>query len=389
MKSDYLATQAIEDAYRLMCSFEEAWTNDGARLTTEAKSALILIQLAKEKMDYALTRLRSHNNNRSNEELLQEYLESIRARRTDLGNDERRIRAYLSHLRSKRLAETDFRDVRNFADGLAEKGLRERTIGKYLSHVQGFYGFLVQYHGYEHVSLLNINKIKAREYRSKIPSPFKRHPLSKEDVIKIIQAAKPIRDKLIIALFYYTGLRLGELASLRLNDVEVEKGLIHVMRGKGNKERWVRYSKEDLGMLVDLWLKERGSYPNADDHFFLSRHPWQCKKKGSKINSKGIQVILHNAAKRAGVLKVVGTSADGKPLYNVSPHVLRHTFATHAIEDGVRFEDIQRLMGHSKPSTTWIYAHPQNNVFASYERFQGLSKRRFSPRPDNEKSKRR
>lgn len=364
----HLATQAIEDSIKLIDALEGLYENS-CTLSLEGRSAVSLIHLTKEKLNTAFTRLGGSGPSKSNEELLQEYLESVKARkaRETLKIEKQCIKKYINFLGNKSVTEADFGDIRRFIDCQAERGLREGTIHQHICSVRAFHRFLTQYYGYDNPS---INDIKSSDYRGKVPNPYKREPLSKEEIRKLIHAAKSVQDKLIIAMLYYTGLRASELTNLRLGDVDIEKGIVRVERGKGGKERLVRYSKEDLGMLIDLWLKkERQSYLNArdGDHFFVSR-------SGKKLGKNSILEIVHEAAKRAGIQEVKGKQADGKNIYKVCTHVLRHTHATHANEDGVKFEDIQRQMGHTKPSTTMIYVkEPKEHFCESYERFQGLS----------------
>lgn len=364
-----LATQAIEDALRLVGTCEEVWANGGT-LSPEARSASTLIHLAKEKIGTALAQLGGNEPTKSNEELLQEYLSTFRAVKAEgtLRSEQHYIRKYIDFLGGKSVAEVDFKDIRRFFNSLAERNQREGSIHISICAVRAFHKFLTKYYGYDDPGI----DIRAREYRGRVPNAFKRRPISREEVRKLIRAAKGVRNKTIIGVGYYTGLRADELANLRLSHVNVEKGLMWVEKGKGGEEGWVKYSKEDLGMIIDCWLKERRSYLNArdDDHFFVST-------RGKGLGPDSIWKIVHEAAKRARIQAKVGESADGKPIYRVSPHVLRHCFATHASQDGMKFEHIQRQMRHKKPSTTMIYIEePQEDLFESYVRFRGISTKR-------------
>ncbi len=157
-----------------------------------------------------------------------------------------------------------------------------------------------------------------RKYRGKGLKSYEREPLSREEIRELIQAPDNLRDRLIIALLYDTGLRTNELADLKLSDIDPEKGMIKVVRGKRGRDRLVPYSREKLGMLVDHWLrKERGSYLDAgdDDHFFVSRY-------GKGLKPDEIRKIVRKAAEQARIQKIHG----------VTPRILRHSFATHATE---------------------------------------------------------
>lgn len=158
-----------------------------------------------------------------------------------------------------------------------------------------------------------------RKYQGKGLKSYEREPLSREEIRELIQVPDNLRDRLIIALLYDTGLRTNELADLKLSDIDPEKEMIKVVGGKRGRDRLVPYSREKLGMvgmLVDFWLrKERGSYLDAgdDDHFFVSRH-------GKGLKPDEIRKIVRKAAEQAGIQKIHG----------VTPRILRHSFATHA-----------------------------------------------------------
>lgn len=199
--------------------------------------------------------------------------------------------------------------------------------------------------------------------------------LSREEIEKLIQAAGSIRDKLIIAMLYHTGLRVSELANLKLDDIDVKTGVVRVDRGMRSRGRLAKYNPEHIGTLMNLWLrKERKSYPNAGntDYFFLS-------KTGRKLSVLAILKIVHKVAKWAGIQKIKGRFADGRPIYGVLPHLLRRTFASHALEDGTRPEDIRHFMGGASPSVTIAYlnARQRECLRDSYEKhFKGASARR-------------
>jgi len=311
-----------------------------------------------------------------NEDLLQEYLDSVRLRQapSTVASKINFLERYIRFV-NKPLAEVNSEDIRRFADSLAEKNFRGHSIHQYICTIRGFHKYLNQRYGHD---IPDTSDIRASNRWRRVSEAFKREPLSREEVRKLIEAAKSARDRLVIAVLYYTGLRTSELASLKLDDVDVKKGVVRVVRGKGGRSRWVKYNTGHLGALVDCWLgKERKSYLNAGntDYFFVSR-------TGKKLSSKAICEIVRKAAERAGIQEIIGKSADGRPIYRVSSHALRHTFAAHAYWDGVELERIQRLMGY-KPSTATIFVEePLERLFKSYdEHFRGVSTKRKRRRP--------
>lgn len=356
---------AIEDARKLVGVLK------GLREKSEDPSAKNLTRLIDEKLGTALSQLDKNGQlNKKSEELLQEYLESIRVRVTQstLCAEKRCIHEFIEFLDGKPLAEVDREDFRRFVDNLVEKNLREKTIHNFICYIQVFFKYLNRRYG---LSTPDFEDIRASDYRGKIPSKFERQSLTREEVRVLIQAAGGVRNRLIIAMLYYTGLRVSELANLRLDDVDTKSGVVRVVMGKGGKNGLTKYKREDIGRLVDLWLeRERASFLNAGEspYFIVS-------KSGRKIHKNEIEKIVHRAAVKAGIQEVKGKTADGRLLYKVTPHVLRHSFATHAKEDGIPLDHIQRMMRHENINTTMIYAkEPYEHLFESYdEKFQGVS----------------
>lgn len=340
----------------------------GKNATPKDRSVRDVVHLIKKKLGAALHGLADKYTDRTDDELLQEHLTSVQARVTGstLNHKKVALQQYLDFLKGKPLADADFRDVRRFADHLAKKNLRERTIASYIADVRRFHRFLSQYYGFDHV---DADDIRASDYRHKVPSAHERQPLSREEMRQLARAARAVRDRLIILFFYYTWIRVSELANLKLSDVGTGSGMVKVREGKGRKDRWVKYKVNDLSTLVEIWLKrDRKSYPGADgnDWFFVSRGD-------RKLSAKAIRRIVHSVAERVGIQEVVGRYADGRSIYRVTPHVIRHTGASHANEDGVKFDHIQGQLGHNHPRTTAIYVHNSpERMFDSYENFRGI-----------------
>ncbi len=146
----------------------------------------------------------------------------------------------------------------------------------------------------------------------------------------MIELTKNLKHKLIIELLYSTGIRLSELRNLRIRDLELDENILWVRKGKGAKDRMVILSKK-----LSEELKEYTKNRDPNDFLF---HGWH-----GQISSRAVQKIIKEAAERANIAK------------RVTPHVLRHSFATHLLESGVDIRKIQVLLGHSNLSTTQIY----------------------------------
>lgn len=166
----------------------------------------------------------------------------------------------------------------------------------------------------------------------KTPKAEKHLPtvLSKDEVKRLIGAAKTAKSRLIIMMLYSSGLRLSECLKMRQNDLEIDEKIGWVRKGKGNKDRLIILSNT----LIEA-LKDHISGAN-DSYLFPS-------KRGEPLSSRNVQKIVERAARNAGIKK------------RVSPHTLRHSFATHLLESGTDIRKIQELLGHSNLQTTQIY----------------------------------
>jgi len=158
--------------------------------------------------------------------------------------------------------------------------------------------------------------------------------LSKKEILAMIDNTENMKHKLTIQLLYSSGLRLQELINLKRNDVDFERKVMNVRKGKGSKDR-ITLLSENLN--IDL-LKYYSNYPLKSEYVFEGRN--------GKYTKKSVQRVLEKAGKSIGK--------------HVTPHMLRHSFATHLLESGTDIRYIQKLLGHSNTSTTQIYTHVSN-----------------------------
>ena len=223
------------------------------------------------------------------------------------GFSERTIKAYIYHY-SKFRASGLSRD--DYILSLIEKGFASSSVRIASAAIQFF-----------------------TSCRSKvfIPKKEKRLPvvLSKTEVNKMINALNNMKHRLVVALLYSSGLRLSELVNLRFCDINMVDSIIHVKDAKGRKDRITVLSKKTRAMIR--------KYAAGKKFLF--------EVNGRKYSFKAVQEIVKRAAKLAGIKK------------RVTPHVLRHSFATHLLEEGVDIRYIQKLLGHSRLQTTQIYVH--------------------------------
>ena len=154
---------------------------------------------------------------------------------------------------------------------------------------------------------------------------------------KIINHTNNLKHRAIISTIYSAGLRVSELTNLCLEDIDSERMVIHIRSGKGNKSRMVNLSEKLLLLLIEYYKKYN---PN---HYLFEG--WN----NSQYSTRSVGKLLKNAANRAGIKR------------NVTPHMLRHSFATHLVESGTDIHFVQRILGHTSIKTTSIYMHVANN----------------------------
>lgn len=157
--------------------------------------------------------------------------------------------------------------------------------------------------------------------------------LSRCEVDRLLNAAENLRARAIIAVLYSSGIRLAECGSLTLTDIDSKRMVIRVHRGKGQKDRFALLAENTLVLLR---------------HYYREYHPkhWLFENRsGNALSCRSIQKIVHDTGKFAGLTK------------RVTPHLLRHAFATHLLEGGAQLQVIQTLLGHADVKTTTLYTH--------------------------------
>ena len=178
--------------------------------------------------------------------------------------------------------------------------------------------------------LRNVANSKAQKVSLPIRKKSLPYVLSKDEIVKMINSTVNIKHKLIIELLYSCGLRVSELINLKYEDVDFKNRIIRVNKGKGSKDRITIVSAKTLRK-----LKVFGSVNNLTGKIFLGRN--------GKYSVKSVQKVLENTAKRSKINR------------KVTPHMLRHSFATHLLENGTDLRYIQSLLGHARLETTQIY----------------------------------
>jgi site-specific recombinase XerD len=180
---------------------------------------------------------------------------------------------------------------------------------------------------------------KWEPFRIKRPKRAKLIPrvLSQEEALALIDAPENLKHRSILTVCYVTGMRCSEVINLKVADIDSGRRVIRVLHGKGKKQREVQLPDKLLAMLREYYLKFR-----PDKYLFAGFKP------GTPYSATSIRKIINRGALQAGITK------------NVSPHVLRHSYATHMLENGVDIRRLQMLMGHNSIKTTTVYLHLAN-----------------------------
>ena len=298
------------------------------------------------------------------EEYVRKYIEDCQARLSPFT-----VRSYGSSLRIFReflgntpLTNASKMDVRRFLNDLKQKKRARSTLSIRLSALQSFYRYLETYHD---MIVPCLKDIDMRDYPMSTWEGKGQDPLTRNEVRVLLEAPDNLRDILIIAVMYYLGLREAEVAGLKIEDVNTAERTMSVI-GKGDKYRKVPFSPK-LDRVIQTWISiERRSYVTANGpYLFPSMH-------GKKLSTKAIYEIVMIAAEKAVIQKVIGTRADGTKIFKVHPHILRHSYASHSVEDNIPLHIIQMLMGHNSINTTLRYAGETSPFRPYYERFRGV-----------------
>ena len=215
------------------------------------------------------------------------------------------------------------------------RGDNNSSINRKLSSLRGFYKYLVNKNVIENNVFALLNGQKKSK---KLPRYFEYNEL--EELFKVPDTSKATgqRDLLILEMLYATGVRVGELVNIKLKDINKSDRKILIL-GKGSKERNVEYGEycEDI---LNKYIKEgRLSLLKKENEYLFLNH------LGDKLTERGVRYILNDLIKKTTITK------------NISPHMLRHSFATHLLNEGCDLLSVQKLLGHESISATQVYTH--------------------------------
>lgn len=250
-------------------------------------------------------------------------------------NDLGKFRNFLEK-NNKTVLKADHFLILSFLSFLLDKGFSSKTVSRNISSLKSFFKYLISVEHIKINPMLNIDAPKSGLY---LPTT-----LTVEETQQILDApnelrAIEMRDKAMLYTLYATGMRISELISLNMHNVDLTRGSVQVI-GKGGKERLIPLTNDAINMIKKYLTEAREKLSKGKDHnnIFVSTH--------------GKQISRHSFWHRIkAYLKKVDVSKE------VHPHTLRHAFATHMLNNGADLRSVQLLLGHSDLATTQIYTH--------------------------------
>ncbi|MHA2233108.1 MAG: site-specific tyrosine recombinase/integron integrase [Candidatus Hodarchaeales archaeon] len=230
---------------------------------------------------------------------------------------------------SKSLMGYSTMEIRRFLQHLKQdRSYAAPSLHRKICSARSFFKFLRQH---DYISDDPTEIIESPKISRSLPKT-----LAIDDISRLLDATKNTRDHLILILLYSTGVRVSELCNLSIGDIDFEQDLIHVVRGKGGKDRKVPLAPH-VRDLIRGFVEKLGP-PNSNLPLFRNR-------SGSRLTARSVQRIVRKAKMTAGIFK------------KVTPHALRHAFATHLCDNNVNIRVIQELLGHASLATTQLYTH--------------------------------
>ncbi|MED3688867.1 tyrosine recombinase XerC [Peribacillus butanolivorans] len=236
------------------------------------------------------------------------------------------------------VTSVEYFDVRLFLTNLYEKKLSKRTVARKTSCLRSFYKFL-----------LREGDVKDNPFSlASLPKKDQKLPrfLYEEEMNQLFSSLKKdspigIRNTALLELLYATGIRVSECCEVKLQDIDLSLGTV-LVHGKGKKDRYVpvgRYAQEAIDLYIRTARMEMTS-SDAKAHAYLF-----VNFRGDPLTARGVRYILNELIKKS--------AAEG----SLHPHMLRHSFATHLLNNGADIRTVQELLGHSKISSTQVYTH--------------------------------
>ena len=275
-------------------------------------------------------------------DVVRAYVRYLKLQRNMSGNTldayQRDLRKLLDYLQreQKSVRDVELADLEHFSAGLHDIGIHPRSQCRILSGVRSFFKFL-QLDGYRDDDPTEL--LESPQIGDHLPEVLTTDEVDRLEASIDLSKWEGHRNRAIIEVLFSCGLRVSELVNLKLSDLYIDEEYVRVM-GKGSKERLVPISRRAIDELQN-WFYDRNLMkikPGEEDFVFLNR-------RGAHLTRTMILIMIKSQAKEAGIQKTI------------SPHTLRHSFATALLEGGADLRFIQALLGHEDIGTTEIYTH--------------------------------
>ncbi|MEX2947779.1 tyrosine recombinase XerC [Staphylococcus warneri] len=235
------------------------------------------------------------------------------------------------------LNDFEYKDARNYLSFLYSKNLKRTTVSRKISTLRTFYEYWMTQDESVVNPFVQLVHPKKEQY---LPQFFYEEEM--EALFKTVDtdSKKGMRDKVILELLYATGIRVSELVHIKTQDLDMKLPGVKVL-GKGNKERFIPFG-EFCKQSIEQYLKEFKPLKHVDHDYLI------VNMQGQPITERGVRYVLNDVVKRTSGVT------------NIHPHKLRHTFATHLLNQGADLRTVQSLLGHVNLSTTGKYTHVSN-----------------------------
>ena len=242
----------------------------------------------------------------------------------------------ISEFDSQEIDHVNYQQIRSWIIALVESGITNRSINRKISSLNTYYKFLLKT---QTIEVNPLTKHRALKVSSKVQVPFSENEMRQVlETLNEVDDFEGFRNRAIIELFYATGIRRIELVQLKLTDIDFANKVLKVL-GKRNKERFIPLI-HSVVVSLETYIIERNKLENIEDHSYLF-----LTKKGAKIYETLVYRIINDYFSKA--------SAKVKR----SPHILRHSFATHLLNQGANLNAVKELLGHSSLAATQVYTH--------------------------------
>lgn len=288
-----------------------------------------------------------------NDLYLKEFFDYLKSQKryslNTINSYKRDLKLFFEYVKKENIHEIDYITIQTYISNLYINKIAMTSISRKLSSLKSYGRFLSKN---KEINCDYLKNVSLPKKEKKLPEY-----LHQEELDKLLNMPTnntlEIRNALIISLLYSSGLRLSELTNLRVNDYNSDQSVFRV-KGKGNKERIVIYSTHSK-KLLEMYLSSRIS---DNEYLFLN-------KNNTKLTNRGVELIVKNISK-----KYLGHD-------KLHPHMLRHTFATKLLNNGMDIRTLQELLGHESLAATQVYTHiAKNELFELYTTYH--------PRGDND-----